>query len=216
MIRLCGTPLSNFYNKTKLSLLEMGINFEEVPAMFSQDEATLAKSPMGKVPFLEVDGKFLAESQAIIEYLVETHPSKSLYPKDVWERAKVRELNQILEFYVDPPARELIAPVYFGAPLSEERKTQIWSGMERGVNALKRLVKFSPFIAGDTLTFADCSAFNHLQMAANLSNVIYQKNIIDELPGVGAYIEMMNKRPHCQKVMGDQARAFEEFAAAQK
>ena len=187
MIRLCGTPISNFYNKVKLVLLEKGIAFEEVPALMSQDESTLVKSPMGKVPYIEVDGKYLAESQAIVEFLEETHPSSPLYPKDAWERAKVREINQILELYIDGPGRALIGPVFFGAPLGEEIKARVRTEWERGVKGLQRVVRFAPFIAGSTLTYADCAAYNHLQLTGILSNAIFKKNISDEVPGVGSY-----------------------------
>src|SRR5262249_21627619 len=40
-----------------------------------------ARNPMGYVPALVVDGRCLAESVAILEWLDETHPNPSLYPK---------------------------------------------------------------------------------------------------------------------------------------
>ena len=41
MIKLCGFPISNYYNKVKLALLEKGIPFTEEPAFPSQDAAFL-------------------------------------------------------------------------------------------------------------------------------------------------------------------------------
>jgi glutathione S-transferase len=52
MLKLYGFPLSNYVNKVKFVLLEHGIPFEEVRANFGQDEATLARSPLGKVPYV--------------------------------------------------------------------------------------------------------------------------------------------------------------------
>lgn len=49
-------------------------------------------NPQGRVPALEVDGRHLAESLAICEYLDELQPEPSLRPADAFDRAKVREL----------------------------------------------------------------------------------------------------------------------------
>ena len=57
MYKLYGFRVSNYYNMVKLPLLEKGIDFEEVDTMPSADEDFLQKSPMGKVPCLEFDGK---------------------------------------------------------------------------------------------------------------------------------------------------------------
>ncbi|MFM8665090.1 MAG: glutathione S-transferase N-terminal domain-containing protein, partial [Betaproteobacteria bacterium] len=46
MITLCGFPISNYYNKVKLVLLEKNIAFEEEVVMTgSKDEAVLRDSP---------------------------------------------------------------------------------------------------------------------------------------------------------------------------
>ena len=69
MLKLGGFAVSNYYNKVKVALLEKGVPFEEAFCMTSQDEEYRKRSPMGKVPYLEVDGQFLCESQVICEYL---------------------------------------------------------------------------------------------------------------------------------------------------
>lgn len=216
MIKLCGTAISNYYNKVKLALLEKGVAFEEVAAAPSQEDSYLARSPMGKMPYIEVDGKFVAESQAILEYLEDAFPGSSLYPKDAWQKAKVREIIQILEYYLDGPGRDLIGPVFFGAPLSDESKARAWSGWERGTKGLTKVCKFSPFVAGSTLTYADCAAYTHFQLASALSNAVYGKDVMDSVPGAKAFIEMMKTRPHCQKVSADQGKALEAFLAKKK
>ena len=55
MIKLCGFAASNYYNKVKLALLEKNVPFEEELNWAAKDEATLACSPLGKVPFLRTD-----------------------------------------------------------------------------------------------------------------------------------------------------------------
>ncbi|MGP0057953.1 MAG: maleylacetoacetate isomerase [Beijerinckiaceae bacterium] len=50
----------------------------------------LSRNPQGLVPMLEIDGRVLTQSLAIIEWLEECHPSPALLPSDPFERAEVR------------------------------------------------------------------------------------------------------------------------------
>ena len=102
MLKLCGFPISNYFNKARIAMLEKGLPFELDPACRpSQEEAFLARSPMGKVPFLEMDGGAqLSESQVICEDLEDVYPQKPLYPRDALERARVRELITIMELHM--------------------------------------------------------------------------------------------------------------------
>jgi maleylpyruvate isomerase len=47
-------------------------------------------NPQGLVPALEVDGRLLTQSLAIIEWLDETYPKPPLLPDDAFDRAQVR------------------------------------------------------------------------------------------------------------------------------
>lgn len=49
-----------------------------------------ALAPQGLVPALEVDGRVLTQSLAILEWLEETHPTPALLPQDPFDRAEVR------------------------------------------------------------------------------------------------------------------------------
>lgn len=69
---------------------EKGVAFERrVIDLKAKPDWFLAISPRGKVPVLLVDGQPLFESQAIIEFLDETHPP-SLLGSDPFERARQR------------------------------------------------------------------------------------------------------------------------------
>lgn len=216
MIRLCGTSISNYYNKVKLALMEKNIPFEAVLAPPSQEEAMLARSPMGKVPFIEVEGKCLSESQAILEYLEDAYPGTPLYPKDPWARAKVREIIQALDLYIDWAGRPLIGGVFFGAPMSEELKANAAAAWERGTRALNRLTGLAPFAAGNALSYADCTAYPHLRLASVLSKAVHGKDILDALPGASAYLERMAARPAFAAVTADQNQALQAMAARRK
>ena len=107
MIKLCGFGVSNYYNKIKIILLAKGVPFVEEYVGVSHDSLRLQQSPARKIPFLDVDGLVLSESQAIAEYLEDSFSQPALYPADVLERARCRELIEIIELYLELPARRL-------------------------------------------------------------------------------------------------------------
>ncbi|MCG6875195.1 MAG: glutathione S-transferase family protein [Betaproteobacteria bacterium] len=217
-MKLCGVRISNYYNKVRLALLEKGVEFEEddqCPP--SQDEGYLERSAMGKVPYLEVDGKTLTESQAICEYLEETYPQRPLYPKDPWERAKVRELINYLELHVELVSRRLHKQVFYGGTVSDESKAQVERELTKGLKALAKLAKFSPAIAGPELTLADVCAFVHLSIVSVVTRVALGRDMVDEfLPQAKPYLKMLGERPAFQRVSADRKAAAEAVAARRK
>lgn len=212
MIKLCGFAVSNYYNKTKLVLLEKDIDFTEEVVAPSQDEALLKRSPLGKIPFIETELGCLSESQVILEYLEEAYPDKPLYPSDSFERAKCRELIQHLELNIELHARRLYREAFFGGTVSDETKSEVKELLEKGLKGLARLVKFSPYIAGDTYTAADCVAWVHFFMFSATSQKIYGTDLLAEyIPDYASYMQLMETRPAVQKVAADRAAAMAAF-----
>ena len=92
MIKLYGLRMSNYYSLVKAVLIEKGLDFEEVKAPPTQKEDNLARSPMGKMPSIEVDGQYMSESLAIISYLERMSDNSPLIPADPFRAGKVMEL----------------------------------------------------------------------------------------------------------------------------
>ena len=214
MLKLGGFAVSNYYNKVKVALLEKGIAFEEAFCMTSQEEEYRKRSPMGKVPYLEVDGEFLCESQVICEYLEDQYPQSPLYPKDALERARVRELITIMELNLELVARRLYPKAFFGGEASEETKSQVEKDLAKGVRAFKQLAKFSPFIAGAGLSYADCAAAVHLPLVSLSTKIVFGRDVLDDCAPVKPYLKMLNERPAFRKMNDERKTAIEAMAAA--
>jgi glutathione S-transferase len=120
-ITLCGFAVSNYYNKVKLALLEKGVDFQEELNWATKDEATLAASPLGKVPFVRTEHGPISESQVIMEYIEDRYPAHPLMPADPYQRAKVRELVQYLELHLELVARRLYPQAFFGGKVEPSR-----------------------------------------------------------------------------------------------
>ncbi|HSA89048.1 MAG TPA: glutathione S-transferase [Burkholderiales bacterium] len=215
MLKLCGIRLSNYFNKVRIALLEKGVPFEEDPTCTpSQADAFVARSPMGKVPFLELDdGRRLVESEVIAEYLEDAYAQKPLLPKDPFERAKVRELVTVIELHLELPARRLYREVFFGGKVSDEVKQAVQKDLPKGVRALEALAKFDPYIAGRELTLADCAAFVHLPLVSLATKLAYGRDVLEELAPLKPYLKMLGERPAFRKVNEDRKAAQAALAA---
>ncbi|MDB5938343.1 MAG: Glutathione S-transferase N-terminal domain protein [Polaromonas sp.] len=205
MLTLCGFPISNYYNKVKLALLEKGVPFrEEVVTLPISDEAALAASPLGKIPFLRVPEGELCESQAIMEYIEAAYPAPPLLPADPFAAAKVRELITFTELHLELVARELYGQAFFGGTVSDATQARVRRQLEKNIPAFRRLAKFSPYAAGEQFTQADCAAFASLPLVGMATKAVLGEDLllaagIDYKP----YIRLVSERPAAQKVLAD-------------
>jgi glutathione S-transferase len=209
MLKLCGFRISNYHNKVRIALLEKGVAHEEDSSLApKQTEEYLARSPMGKAPFLELgDGRRLTESEVICEYLEEAYPEKPLLPRDPWQRARVRELVTHMELYLELPARRTYGFVFFGRPVDEEVKRAAEKDLGRGVRAFKALAKFEPYIAGRELTLADCAAFVHLPLVSLATKIGYGRDVLEDIAPLKPYLRMLGERPAFCQVNDDRKAA---------
>ena len=205
MLVLCGSPISNYYNKVKLALLEKGVPFTEEPTgTGSNDETVLAASPLGKIPFIRIERGTLCESQAILDYLERLHPTPPLLPADPWAAAKVRELTLYIDLHLELVVRQLYAEAFFGGKVDDETKARVRKQLPRNIEAFKRLARFAPFVAGDSFSQADCAAYTSLPLVGMATKAIYGEDLlaaagIDLKP----YTRMIGERPSAQKVVAD-------------
>lgn len=208
MIRLCGFRISNYHNKVRIALLEKGVAFEEDENVKpSQEGDYLVRSPMGKVPYLEVNGARIRESSAILEYLEDAFPQKPLLPKDPLERARVRELVIFIELHLELVARRMYGMLAGGKPVSEETRQRVEKDLAKGVRALKAVAKFEPYIAGSELTIADCAAFVHLPLVTLVTRNFLGRDFLEDMPQVKPYLKMLGERPAFAKVNEDRKAA---------
>ena len=217
MLKLCGFRVSNYHNKVRLALLEKGIPHEEdAGCMPSQKDEWVGRSPMGKVPILEVDGTSISESEVICEYLEDAFPQKPLLPKDPVARARVRELVTHVELHMELVARRLYGAVFFGGKASDETREQVQKDLAKGVRTLQRLAKFDPFIAGKDLTLADCAAFVHLPIVSLATKLAYGADALEGIAQLKPYLRMLGERPAFARVNEDRKAASEAARARAK
>jgi len=219
MITLCGIPLSNYYNKAKLALLEKGIPFtEERVETHCDDEDVRSCSPLGKVPFIKTPQGALCESQVIVDYLEAAYPgTPALIPADPYQAAKVRELVTYVDLHLELVARELYPEAFFGGQVSDGTKKRVARLLPENIKAFKRLAKFGPYLAGDTFTMADCAGWVSLPLVGMATKIIYGEDLL-AAGGVDwkPYAKLIGDRPTAQKVAADRKADQERSLAANR
>jgi len=203
-MKICGFNISNYYNKVRVVLLEKGIAHEVDSTCFpSQKPEFLARSPMGKAPFLETPHGIICESAVICEYIEDAHPENPLLPKDPFARAKVREILQVFELHVELVVRRMFGAAFFNAPLTDEAKAEIRKDLDKGLRAFNHLAKFDPYVAGSEYTLADCALAVHLPLLSMATKAVLGEDILTRIPKSAEYLEMIAKRPAVAQVYAD-------------
>lgn len=209
MLTLCGFGVSNYFNKVKFALLEKGIPFEESTVYVGETDPSC--SPLGKVPYILTPQGPLSESAVIVEYLEQLQPQPALLPADPYAAAKVREINTYIELHLELEARKLYPQAFFGGQVAPDVIDRTAKVLRKHIAAFTSLTQFSPYVAGDTFTLADCTAAVHLPVISLATRQIYGEDFLQHLP-LKAYMATLAERPAMQRVSADRKAANQAFA----
>ncbi|KXF88584.1 glutathione S-transferase family protein [Phaeobacter inhibens] len=210
MARLYHVPLSPFCRKVRLSLAEKRIEVELVEERYWEKEADfLRRNPAAKVPVIRLDGKLMAESAAICEYLEETRPNPSLMPSDPEGRYEVRRL---VSWFDDKFHHEVTSKLLY------ERVNKKVTGqgypdsgnVKAGARAIKYhldylawLLDHRRWLAGDQMTLADFAAAAHLSSLDYISDVDWNRSAV-----VKDWYAKIKSRPAFRSILADQIPGF--------
>lgn len=90
MMKLYSRWQNSAGERVRIALNLKGIPYDYVAVGSLPPGAYKRMNPQGLMPTLEVDGRFIAQSGAILEFLEETHPQPPLLPADPVLRAQAR------------------------------------------------------------------------------------------------------------------------------
>lgn len=102
-----GSP----YGRAVMAMLEeKGADWQLSPIAQADvhGPAHVALHPFGKMPVLEWDGRRLYETDAILRYLDEALPGRSLVPADIDDRARMNQLMGICDAYLFPESARIV------------------------------------------------------------------------------------------------------------
>ncbi|GLT75875.1 hypothetical protein SLA2020_475690 [Shorea laevis] len=151
-VKLFGSWASPFSRRVEIALKLKGVSYEFIQEDFSNKSPLLLKyNPVHKkVPVLLHNGKPIAESLVILEYIDETWKGNPIYPEDPYERAVARFWAKFID--------EKCMPAAWKACTAEEEQEK---AMEEACECLKTLegaLKDKKFFGGETVGLVDIVA----------------------------------------------------------
>lgn len=187
-------------------LKEVDADFEYVSVNLLEGEHKrpefLRLNPAGKVPVLVDGDQIIPESAAIVLYLADKYPEKTLLPVDLDERAQayrwtlfaVTELEQPLwritrHTFLYPPEKRLPADI----ELARDDFMSMAAILDKHLEARE-------FIVGERLTVADCVTVYLIDWANEI-------HLIDAFPRLQAYLERLYARPEAPQRIADARKA---------
>ena len=160
-MRIWRIPFSTNVERVALALGHKGLAAEWVDVDPSDRSEVELLSGQPLVPVLELDGRVLVDSTAIIEELERLHPEPRLYPTDPARRAEVEVFVDWFNRVWKRPPNELEAEL--------DKPEPDPAVVERlGAEITNALLRFESLLAGRDYLFgdfgvADCIAFPFLK-----------------------------------------------------
>ncbi len=213
-MKLYGSLASPFVAKVVMMARAMDVDLpmEMPPGGFKSPEH-LAVFPWGKIPCMEDGDVTLGESEVICEYLQDKFPEKSLHPADPGARAHVRLVSRVTDLYVWGAMVPLLGqmdPAHRDGAIVEA--TIAKTGAE--LDNLEKLMGEGPFMAGPTLTLADCTALPVFHFLDFVLPAFGAANILEARPQVKARWDHLRGHPLGSAMDQEMAAAIAEFQRA--
>jgi len=178
----------------RLTLFQVGQEFEDVRIEREQWAEMKPKSPLGQMPYIEVDGRQLSQSMTCARYIAREH---DLLGADAWEEAQVNQVidtsldlfDQMVKIHYAKAEEDKVAP--------KEKVTGILQNLGKLLNQNN---EGAGFYVGDSVTLADLSVycileglFTHIPEAKSQAVTLGEHfDRVASLPRIAAWLA---KRP---------------------
>lgn len=169
-MRVYGDVQSGNCYKVKLllSLLQQDYQWVDVDILAGETktEQFLAMNANGKIPLLALDdGRYLAESNAILGYLAAETP---LLPQEPFQLAKVYEWLFFEQYSHEPYiAVARFIQHYLGMPEARQAEYEsLQAGGNKALAIMEQQLKQTDFLVGNSLTIADIALYAYTHVAA--------------------------------------------------
>src|SRR5262245_50942308 len=184
MLKLYCFDRSPFGWKVRIALAEKKVAYEAIaPENKNEDPAFARLNPFRKTPVLVLeDGRTIYESTVVNEYLEEVYPNPPMLPKDPYERARVRMIEDTFDQYVYPAQRDFTNSQFDYKPpvlirktadkvdhkLLEESRMKLHEHLAR----LERELKDRTWFGGEIFSLADAALVSSLTMSLRVMGIL--------------------------------------------
>lgn len=210
MLELIHLPLCPFGRKVRLVLAEKKIDARLVTASpWTMGDEIYDINPAGQLPVL-IDGeRAIPESNAIMEFLEETHPEPRLLPGGPSERAETRRLIAWFDLKFDREVTSRVLGEKVHKPLKragEPDMGRIRTGIQNlniHMDYIGYLVNRRNWLAGGELSAGDFAAAAHLSCLDYVGVVPWAK-----YPDAKDWYARVKSRPAFRGLLADRVPGF--------
>ena len=157
--------------KAAMALRLAGRSYEfretDVLAAATRTPEFLAMNPNGRVPLLRLpDGRFLAESNAMLLYLCDGSPE---VPVDAWQRALVWQWLFFEQYSHEPYVAVARFLLHFdhGREVSPGHLEMLQDRGQQALGVMELQLGATPFLVGDERTVADIALYAYTHVAGD-------------------------------------------------
>ncbi len=161
MLRLYTASRNSAGWRIRIALALKGVDYEYVATPSLAQGEYLRINPQGLMPALEIDGKLVAQSAAILELVEELYPIPALLPIDPIARATARSFAQLITADLHPLNNNRVRK-YLAAGMGQDETAirawyQHWSHIALAAleEMLRRRAKATTFCFGASPGYAD-------------------------------------------------------------
>lgn len=212
-----GAIVSPWVRRLMLTCEEKGLPYDQINVnpLGEPDPEFLKISPLGKIPVLEVDGRFMPDSLAACTFLESAAPNPALLPEDGWDQGWMHWLCDYLGTGV---FSRVEVPIFFNRFVKpnfinqEPNQAEIDAGLAlipRYFGYLEQQLSHGkPYFLGEQLTLADLTSgavfINFAHGGVRVDQAVY--------PHLAAHVERLFARRSFQTILEREKAVFGQIS----
>ncbi|OAY57806.1 glutathione S-transferase U7 [Manihot esculenta] len=173
-VKLLGLWASPYSLRVELVLKLKGIQYQYIEEdLFNKSPLLLKSNPVHKkIPVLIHNGKPIAESLVILEYIDETWKNNPILPENPYDRAIARFWAKFIDEKIVQTASKFRSA-------NEEEKEQILEELGEQLKVIEKELEGKEFFGGESIGYVDVVAFL-LVYSFQVRQEVMQKDWINE------------------------------------
>ena len=212
-MKLYSGDLSPYSARIRMQIYAKGIEdiVLERPEGFMTGEFR-KKSPLGRIPVLDIEGDLIPESDVIAQYLEEVYPTPSRLGATPRESADIRVLARIGDVYL-MNNMFMISGQARKSTRNDGVRDLLAGQVVRGVKALEHYIGEDGFAVSGRLTLADCALVPAMFLIQNVLPTVDVENPIPGCAKVATYWAAIQTNEHAARTLVELYRGLEERRA---
>ncbi len=213
-MELYNLPHSPYAARVRMLIYQRDLPVEISPPPGGLGSAEYRRlTPTGKVPVLAHQGRYLAESTAIMEYLEAAFPDGCLGAEDPWQRSQQSAMIR----YVDLYFAKVLFPLFQqlrADPRDPQLVAAALEGLQAELQTLQRWYQQPDLQASDRLSLVDCAVLPVLFYVQSLAPLFGEPEPLAAAPLLAERWAWGQRHAAASRVLGEMAEGLQAQMSA--